>query len=94
MYVDPPPPDPHAGTDSLTPGREGSAQATSLLLLLHSRASSGATPRELRELLGLDQSTWQAVIDGLAGRGRVRCTGHGGSARWYLTRFAPGARAE
>lgn len=72
-----------------TPGREGSAQAVQVLLLLHRHGAAGLTTGDLQVFLGLDRTTVRVVLDGLQYRNRVACTGRGQAARWVLIQHAP-----
>lgn len=72
-----------------TPGREGSAQAVQVLLLLHRHGAAGLTTGDLQVFLGLDKDTVRLVLDGLAYRHRVARVGSQNRARWMLIQHAP-----
>lgn len=77
-----------------TPGREGSAQAVQVLLLLHRHGPAGLSTGDLQVFLGLDKTTVRVVLDGLSARVRVACVGRGQAARWMLIQHAPRADEE
>lgn len=79
-----------AAHDEPSAGREGSAAAVQLLLLLHTHAQ-GLPINALVSFTGLRRETVILALDGLKGRHRVCCIGRTTAARWMLAQHAQAA---
>lgn len=82
----------HAPSIPDTPGREGSAEACAILLLLH-RHPQGLPPAEVAVLVNAPRPAVDDALWGLKSRNRVVCTGRSTGTRWLLAQHAPKAAA-
>ena len=76
-----------------TPGQEGSAEAVSILLLLHRHGEMSAG--DIAQLLGLERSDIVPALLGLRERHRIALIdGHGMAARWKVAGVATPRQTE